>query len=79
MKKIQNSEPLNIRIVLDRSGSMAGSKEITIQALNTYLEDLKKENERPGYITLSTFDSMSIDIPISRVSLKTLNIFLQIF
>ena len=75
MKNIKKSEPLNIRIVLDRSGSMAGSKEITIQALNTYLEDLKKENERPGYITLSTFDSMSIDIPITKTSLEEITYF----
>ena len=54
---------------------MAGSKELTIQALNTYLEDLKKENERPGYITLSTFDSMSIDIPITKTSLEEITYF----
>ena len=75
MKNIKKSEPLNIRIVLDRSGSMADSKEITIQALNTYLEDLKKESERPGFITLSTFDSWSIDIPITKVSLEEIAYF----
>lgn len=75
MKNIKKSEPLNIRIVLDRSGSMADSKEITIQALNTYLEDLKKESERPGFITLSTFDSRSIDIPITKVSLEEIAYF----
>ena len=75
MKNIKKSEPLNIRIVLDRSGSMAESKEITIQALNTYLEDLKKESERPGFITLSTFDSWSIDIPITKVSLEEIAYF----
>ena len=54
---------------------MAESKEITIQALNTYLEDLKKESERPGFITLSTFDSWSIDIPITKVSLEEIAYF----
>ena len=31
----------NIRIVLDRSGSMSGSERVTTKALNTYLTDLK--------------------------------------
>ena len=66
---------LNIRIVLDRSGSMQGSQEITIQALNTYLKNLKKENSINASLTLSTFDSISIDIPISRVSVKKLKSF----
>ena len=75
MKKINNTEPLNIRIVLDRSGSMAGSKKITIEALNSYLEDLKNENNRPGYITLSTFDSISIDIPIAKIAVDKISSF----
>ena len=66
---------LNIRIVLDRSGSMQGSQEITIKALNTYLKNLKKENSINASLTLSTFDSISIDIPISRVSVKKLKSF----
>ena len=66
---------LNIRIVLDRSGSMQGSEEITIKALNTYLKNLKKENSINASLTLSTFDSISIDIPISRVSVKKLKSF----
>ena len=66
---------LSIRIVLDRSGSMQGSEEITIKALNTYLKNLKKENSINASLTLSTFDSISIDIPISRVSVKKLKSF----
>ena len=66
---------LSIRIVLDRSGSMSGSQEVTMKALNTYLKELKKEKRVNASLTLSTFDSISIDIPISRVSLKTLKSF----
>ena len=32
-------EFLNIRLVLDRSGSMASCKEITIDSINSFLED----------------------------------------
>ena len=39
----KGKEILSIRIVLDRSGSMSGSQSITIEALNTYLTELKKE------------------------------------
>ena len=71
----KDKEILSIRIVLDRSGSMSGSQSITIEALNTYLTELKKEKGINGSITLSTFDSVSIDIPISRVSIERLDSF----
>ena len=71
----QIADILSIRIVLDRSGSMQGSEKITIKALNTYLKNLKKENSINASLTLSTFDSISIDIPISRVSVKKLKSF----
>jgi len=35
----------SIRIVLDRSGSMSGSERVTTKALNTYLTDLKSEDD----------------------------------
>ena len=71
----QTADILSIRIVLDRSGSMQGSEKITIKALNTYLKNLKKENSINASLTLSTFDSISIDIPISRVSVRKLKSF----
>lgn len=72
---ILKKDLLSIRIVLDRSGSMQGSEDITIKALNTYLNELKKEKGLNASMTLSTFDSISIDIPISRVSVKTFDSF----
>ena len=72
---ILKKDLLSIRIVLDRSGSMQGSEDVTIKALNTYLKELKKEKGLNASMTLSTFDSMSIDIPISRVSVKTFDSF----
>ena len=69
------NHPLSIRIILDRSGSMSGSQKVTMEALNTYLKELKKEKGINASLTLSTFDSISIDIPISRISINTLKSF----
>ena len=66
---------LSIRVVLDRSGSMQSCKVVTIEALNTYLKELKKEKIWNASLTLSTFDSISIDIPISRRPIKRLRKF----
>lgn len=61
----------SIRIVLDRSGSMQNNQETTIEALNTYIEELKNQKVS-ALLTLSTFDSISIDIPISKVNINEL-------
>ena len=53
-QKLDKQNLLNIRIVLDRSGSMKGSEKVTIDALNTYLSDIKKTGVK-GLITLNTF------------------------
>ena len=71
----QKNDVLSIRIVLDRSGSMQGSKVVTIKALNTYLKELKKEKVWNASLTLSTFDSISIDIPISKKPISELQKF----
>ena len=73
--ELSKKDLLSIRIVLDRSGSMSGSQKITMQALNNYLKELKTEKGINASVTVSTFDSISIDIPISRVSVKTLKSF----
>ncbi len=70
----QKEKFLNIRIVLDRSGSMSGSEKATINALNSYLNDLKRDSIK-GFITLSTFDSVSIDTPINAVKIEDLEAF----
>ena len=62
-KEINIKEFLNIRLVLDRSGSMASCREITIDSINSFLEDQKKNNIS-GVLTVSLFDNRSIDIPI---------------
>ena len=48
------NHPLSIRIILDRSGSMSGSQKVTMEALNTYLKELKKEKGINASLTLST-------------------------
>jgi len=70
--KIKVKEQLNIRLVLDRSGSMSSCRETTVDSINKYIHEIKKESVE-GVFTLSTFDNRSIDIPISRISIKLLD------
>ena len=77
-KQITKKQLLSIRIVLDRSGSMIYGRDLTIEALNTYLKELKKDKDINASLTLSTFDSLSIDIPISKSHYQKLNLFKRI-
>ena len=63
---------LNIRVVLDRSGSMSNCVDQTIDALNGYLIGMQKENTE-GVVTISLFDSQSITIGIDKVQIKDLS------
>ena len=63
---------LNIRVVLDRSGSMSNCVHQTIDALNGYLIGLQEENTE-GVVTVSLFDSQSIDIGVDKVQIKDLS------
>ena len=40
---IQVKEQLNIRLVLDRSGSMSSCKEETVVSINEYINEIQKE------------------------------------
>ncbi|MBT6232252.1 MAG: VWA domain-containing protein [Nitrosomonadales bacterium] len=61
--KIIQKDFVNIRIVLDRSGSMGSAIKETIDSINTFVKD--QQNEKvTGSITISTFDSGSIETPI---------------
>ena len=62
---------LNIRLVLDRSGSMSSCKEETVVSINEYINEIQKETVE-GVFTLSTFDNRSIEIPISRIPIREL-------
>ena len=70
-KKVELKEKLNIRLVLDRSGSMNACKVETIDSINEYIMQIQKEAV-DGVLTLSLFDNQSIDIPISRMPVKNL-------
>ena len=70
-KDIQVKEQLNIRLVLDRSGSMSSCKEETVASINEYINEIQKETVE-GVFTLSTFDNRSIEIPISRIPIREL-------
>ena len=63
---------LNIRVVLDRSGSMSNCVHQTIDALNGYLIGLQEENTE-GVVTVSLFDSQSIDIGVDKVQINDLS------
>jgi hypothetical protein len=52
---------LNVQIVLDRSGSMRGSENVTVSAINEYLGSLACNESCDTYVTLTTFDSNGID------------------
>lgn len=54
---------------------MTYGRDLTIEALNTYLKELKKDKDIKASLTLSTFDSLSIDIPISRMPLSKIKSF----
>ena len=56
---IQVKEQLNIRLVLDRSGSMSSCKVETVVSINEYINEIQKEAVE-GVFTLSTFDSRSV-------------------
>lgn len=71
-KDIQVKEQLNIRLVLDRSGSMSSCRVETVESINEYITEIQKEAVE-GVFTLSTFDSRSIDIPISRIPIRELS------
>ena len=63
---------LNIRVVLDRSGSMSNCVHQTIDALNGYLIGMQNEKTE-GVVTVSLFDSQSIDIGVDKVQIKDLS------
>ena len=74
MKNIEKEENnfLNIRVVLDRSGSMSNCVHQTIDALNGYLIGMQNEKTE-GVVTLSLFDSQSIEIGVDKVQIKDLS------
>tara|TARA_Y100000591_G_scaffold328547_1_gene355270 strand:- start:328 stop:972 length:645 start_codon:yes stop_codon:yes gene_type:complete len=74
MKNTEKEENnfLNIRVVLDRSGSMSNCVHQTIDALNGYLIGMQNEKTE-GVVTVSLFDSQSIDIGVDKVQIKDLS------
>ncbi len=71
-KEKEENSFLNIRVVLDRSGSMSNCVYQTVDALNGYLIGMQKENTE-GLVTISLFDSQSIDIGVDKVQIKDLS------
>lgn len=56
-----SKSPLFAYILLDRSGSMEGCRDTTIDAFNEYVMGLRRSDEVDARVTLTIFDSHSID------------------
>lgn len=56
-----SKSPLFSYILLDRSGSMEGCRDTTIDAFNEYVMGLRRSEEVDARVTLTIFDSNSID------------------
>ena len=69
-KEKNDNSFLNIRVVLDRSGSMSNCVHQTIDALNGYLIGLQKEHTE-GVVTVSLFDYSQLILVLIKFRLKT--------
>lgn len=56
-----NKSPLYAHILLDRSGSMENCRDTTIDAFNEYVMGLRRSDDVDARISLTIFDSQSID------------------
>ncbi|HET9231401.1 MAG TPA: hypothetical protein VFO00_08935 [Vitreimonas sp.] len=56
-----NKSPLYAHILLDRSGSMESCRDTTIDAFNEYVMGLRRSDEIDARLSLTIFDSQSID------------------
>jgi Mg-chelatase subunit ChlD len=74
-----NKKRLNVVVVLDRSGSMKGSEQATVGALNRYFEQLREDVAIDPYVTLLMFDSQSIDTVFSNVHAAAARLPLEAF
>lgn len=56
-----SKSPLYVHILLDRSGSMESCRDTTIDAFNEYVLGLRRSDDVDARISLTTFDSASIE------------------
>jgi hypothetical protein len=56
-----NKSPLYAHILLDRSGSMESCRDTAIDAFNEYVMGLRRSDEVDARLSLTIFDSQSID------------------
>jgi predicted DNA-binding antitoxin AbrB/MazE fold protein len=57
-----NKSPLFAFVLLDRSGSMESCRDTTIDAINEYIMGLRRSDTADARISITTFDSTSIDV-----------------
>lgn len=57
-----NKSPLYAHILLDRSGSMESCRDTTIDAFNEYVMGLRRSDDVDARLSLTIFDSASIDL-----------------
>lgn len=66
-----NKSPLFAHILLDRSGSMENCRDTTIDAFNEYVMGLRRSDDVDARLSLTIFDSQSIDTLQSAEPAKT--------
>lgn len=57
-----NKSPLYAHILLDRSGSMESCRDTAIDAFNEYVMGLRRSDDVDARLSLTIFDSQSIDL-----------------
>lgn len=55
---------LYVHVLLDRSGSMEDCRDKTIDAFNEYVNSLKVQSQAGTRLSLTTFDSESVDVVV---------------
>ena len=64
------TKKLYAHVLLDRSGSMETCRDSTIDAFNEYVNSLAKDDKVSSRVSLTTFDSESIDLIADNVKAK---------
>src|SRR5262245_29792192 len=61
------TKKLYAHVLLDRSGSMETCRDATIDAFNEYVNSLAVDDKVSTRVSLTTFDSESIDLVVDNV------------
>ena len=62
-KKTTKTDKILVNVILDRSGSMTGSRDNTISGYNEYLAALKADKNAKYWVSLVQFDLPASNTP----------------